>query len=349
MATREFLLVVQESAYLTPVATPVVWTTASAPGTATAYYIRLDEGNAFAMRPRPQTVEIPYGGGLAIGAYRVADKMECKGNLRCKLTTALAPFLFGWAATRVDAARTLPWHNAEPPGDLASCAVYHAIMREDGTFKRRVYLGCKVDSWSLDMSTDSTVGTINLGLSASTPQGNVYDGSADPTATVFPEPLCSNLPVDPYMFAHTTGLGSVTINGTVRKWITQLTANGTNTLARSFFNDRFLGKLRFTGRKTTIAWRQEYRATPDDRAVYEGTMPYGTTPIGVDVVLDDGVNRMEINMESNNVIDPLDEDLPLDDLYFQNLTTNNLYDCSAGTDFTFTFGPSAIRAERAAG
>src|ERR1700751_1661300 len=99
---REFLLIVQESTYLTPVATPVVWTTTLPYNTATACYIRLDEGNAFAMRPRPQEVEIPYGGGLAIGAYRVADKLECRGNLRCKLTAGIAPFLLGWASTRVD-------------------------------------------------------------------------------------------------------------------------------------------------------------------------------------------------------------------------------------------------------
>lgn len=332
---REFLMIVQESAYKTPLTAPVVWTTASAYKTATAYYIRLDEGNAFTMRPRPQTVEIPYGGGLAIGAYRASDKMECRGNLRCKLTTQLAPFLLGWATTRVDTAQTQPWPNQEPAGDLASAAIYHAIMRDDGTFKRRVYLGCKVDSWNVDMSTDSTVGTANLGISGSTPQGNVYDGSVDPTATTFPAPADNNLPVDPYLFAHTQG--QILIGGVNRVPITQLTMSGTNTLARSFFNQRFLGKLRFTGRQTNMAVRLEFVTTPDDRATYEGVMPYGVSPFAVSVGWSNGVHTMIMNMNANNVFDPLDEDLGLQDLYYQSSTTNNLWDATAHSDFTLTF------------
>jgi hypothetical protein len=332
---REFLLICQESAYKVPVATPVVWTTGTAYNTATAYYIRLDEGNAFGMRARPQEVEVPYGGGLAIGAYRVSDKIECRGNLQCKLTAGIAPFLLGWATTRVDAARTLPWPNAEPPGDLASCAVYHAIMRSDGTFRRRVYLGCKVDSMSLDISTDSQVGTLNLGLSGSTPQGNVYDSSIDPPATAFPEPADNNLPVDPYLFVHTAG--NVSIGGTIRDYITQLTVNVANTLARNFFNQRFIQALQFTGRDTTLATRLQYRPTPDDRATYEGQMPYGVTPIAVHFTLANGTNSLELQMNANNVMDPLDEDLALDDIYFQSSTHNNMWDATAHQDFAFLF------------
>ena len=330
---REFLMIVEESSYMTPAATPVVWTTTTPYNTANGFYVRLDEGNAFGMRARPQEVEIPYGGGLAIGAYRATDKIECRGNLRLKLTAGIAPFVLNWASTRTTA--TVPWPNTEPPGDLASCAVYHAIMRSDGTFRRRVYLGCKVDSWSLDMSSDSTVGTLNLGLSASTPQGNAYDSSVDPTAIVFPAPADNNLPVDPYLFTHTSG--HVMLNGVSRLNISQLTLNGTNTLARSFFNQRFLGKLRFTGRKTTAACRLEYQVTPDDRVTYEGSMPYGVTPVPVQISWNDGTHTLLINMNANNVIDPLDEDLPLDDLYFQSSTYNNLWDASAHTDFAFSF------------
>jgi hypothetical protein len=333
---REFLMLVHESAYTVPVASPLVWTTATAFNTASAYYIRLDEGNAFAMRPRPQEVEIPYGGGLAIGAYRAADKIECRGNLRCKLTAGIAPFLLGWASTRVDAAQTLPWaQTTEPPGDLVSVAAYHAIMRDDGTFKRRAYLGCKVDSWALDMSSDSTVGTLNLGLSASVPQGNVFDASTDPTAVTFPAPADNNLPVDPYLFTHTSG--GVVLNGTSRLNISQLTLTGTNTLARSFFNQRFIGKLRFTGRKTTAACRLLYVTTPDDRTTYEGSMPYGVTPVAAQITWNTGTHTLVCNMNGQNVIDPLDEELPLDDLYLQSSTYNNLYDPTAHGDFAFSF------------
>ena len=56
--SREFLMLVQESAYKTPVASPVVWPTASA----NAFYIRLDGANVFTMRPRPVMVAVPYMG-----------------------------------------------------------------------------------------------------------------------------------------------------------------------------------------------------------------------------------------------------------------------------------------------
>jgi hypothetical protein len=341
---REFLMIVQENTYNAPPATaPVLWTTASpydtyAVGTtpaSTGYYIRLDEGNAFTMRARPQEVEIAYGGGLAIGAYRASDKTELRGNLRCKLTTALAPFLLSWAATRIDTTQTNPWTTTIPAGDLASCSIYHAIMRSDGTFRRRLYKGCKVDSWTLDISSDSQVGTLNLAISGSTPQGNVYDGSADPDSSMFPAPATQHLPRDPYLFSHTaTG---VFINNVIRRNLSQLTLTATNTLARNFFNQRYLGVLEFTGRDVSAAVRLQYVATPDDRVTYEGTMPYGVTPIPVNITLNDGTHSMEIQLNTNNVIDPLDEDLPLDDLYFQSSTHNNLWDPAVDTDFGFLF------------
>jgi hypothetical protein len=46
---------------------------------------------------------------------------------------------------------------------------------------------------------------------------------------------------------------------------------------------------------------------------------------------------MEIQMNTNNIIDPLDEDLALDDLYFQSSTHNNLWDPAVDTDFAFVF------------
>ena len=45
--SREFLMLVEESAYKTPVASPIVWPTSSA----NAFYIRMDGSNAFTMRP----------------------------------------------------------------------------------------------------------------------------------------------------------------------------------------------------------------------------------------------------------------------------------------------------------
>ena len=212
--SREFLLLVQESAYKTPVSSPVVWPTASA----NAFYIRLDGANVFTMRPRPVMVAVPYGGGVAIDAFRVSDKIECKGRLVTKLYAGpLSQFLLQWGGQQINTGQTSPWTTTEPAGDLASVAIYHAITRSDGSIKRRVYLGCKVDGWDIDVSEEGTIATLSMDISGSTPQGNQFDSSVDPTAVTFPAPTDTQMPVGgvtgPYVFVHASGgltIGSAT-------------------------------------------------------------------------------------------------------------------------------------------
>src|SRR5271157_2948230 len=104
--SREFLMLVEESAYKTPVSSPVVWPTASA----NAFYIRMDGSNSFTMRPRPVIVAVPYGGGYAVDAFRVADKLECKGRLTTKLYAGpVSAFLLSWAAQQINTDQTSPW------------------------------------------------------------------------------------------------------------------------------------------------------------------------------------------------------------------------------------------------
>lgn len=331
-APREFLMVVEESAYRTPVATPVVWSTSTVYGlgNAGAYYVRLDGGNAFTMRPRPVQVEVPYGGGLAIGQSRVSDKLECKGKLQLKLSVAQAPFWLSWALQRVNTAQTSPWTTSEPAGDLASCSIYHAIQRSDGTYKRRVYLGCKVDACGFAIGEDSTVGTLSLDLSGSTPQGNQFDSSTDPTGTTFPSPADNQLPSDWFVWIHTSGL--LTIAGTARAAIASLDVHVRNTLARSYYNSRFLQLLRFTGRKSTVASKLIYAATPDDRTAYEGL-----TAASASIGLNNGTHGFTLGLNAQNIMDPFEDDLPLDNLYWQSNTENNLWDNTAGSDFTLAF------------
>ena len=149
------------------------------------------------MRPRPSgIVRTPYGGGVAIDAYAIADKIACQGQLTIPLSIGQAPFWLSWAGIRI-AGGTAPWTTSEPNGDLASCSVYHGIIEFDGTVKRRVYLGCKVDSWTIACSEASTVATLTMQISGSTPQGNQFDSSADPSSGTFPIPSDNMLPVGP--------------------------------------------------------------------------------------------------------------------------------------------------------
>jgi hypothetical protein len=332
---REFLMIVEESAYKTPVTTPVVWNQATTYGlaNASAHYIRLDGGNAFTMRPRPVQVSVPYGGGVAIEAYRVSDKAEVKGALNVKLCVGQAPFLLSWSGQRINTAQTAPWVTTEVAGDLASCSIYHAIVRPDGTVKRRVYLGCKVDSWGLAVSEDSTVSTLQLQISGSTPQGNQFDSSSDPTAGTFPTPADNNFPIDPYVFLHLGGTSFVTYGGAVRTQFTEMTINSANTLARRFYANRYIQLLRFMGRKTTVATKLQYPlAAQDDRTNYEGTLSETCS-----IELGNGTHSVTMGLNAQNVLSPLEDDLGLSDIYFQSSTSNNLYDATAGSDFTLTF------------
>jgi hypothetical protein len=330
--SREFLMIVKESAFKTPKTTPVVWTQSTTFGVdnADAYYIRLPGDNQFTMRPRPVgIVRTPYGGGVAVTQYAVADKIECRGQLTTPLSIKQAPFLLSWAGVPI-VGGTSPWTTTEPAGDLPSCAIYHGIQNFDGTVKRRLYLGCKVDSWSVACSMDSTVATLTLQVSGSTPQGNQFDSSVDPTATPFPIPTDVQLPVDPFEWIHTGG--HVTIGGAARTAITELTISSQNVLARSFYNNRFIQYLRFLGRNTTVATRLQYKTSPDDRTAYEGLATGGLS-----VGFNDGTHGFTMDLKSQNIFDPFDDDLKLSDTYWQTSTSGNMWDAAAGTDFSLAF------------
>jgi hypothetical protein len=330
--SREFLMIVQESAFETPVSSPTVWTTSTTYGLANAqaYYARLPGDNQFTMRPKPQVVETMYGGGVAVAAYAVSDKLECRGQLTIPLTIQTAPFWLSWCGLKVNSGQTAPWVTTEPVGDLASCSMYHGIMKFDGTIKRRVYLGCKVDSWSISCSEASTVATLTMQVSGSKPQGNQFDSSSDPTSGTFPVPSDNELPIDPYEWIHTSGV--ITIGGSARSALTELTISSQNTLARSFYNARFIQFLHLMGRATTVASRFQYLSSPDDRTLFEGVASEA-----VSVGFNNGTHGFTVAMNAQNYYSGLEDDLKLADVYWQTITSKNMWDPTAGSDLTMAF------------
>ena len=324
--SREFLFLVQESAYKTPVSSPVVWPTASA----NAFYVRLDGANVFTMRPRPVMVAVPYGGGVAIDAFRVSDKIECKGRLVTKLYAGpLSAFLLQWGGQQINSGQTAPWTTTEPAGDLASVSIYHAVTRSDGSIKRRVYLGCKVDGWDIDVSEDSTIATLSMDISGSTPQGNQFDSSTDPTAVTFPPPTDPQLPTNPYVFIHASG--GLTV-GTARTQFQSLKLASKNVIARRFWANRFVNLMRFVGRSTTLEAVNFYAPTPDDRTSYEGLTTETTS-----FALNNGTHSITFNMNTASVISQFEDQLPLNDLYTQTMTITNQWDSTAGSDLALAF------------
>jgi len=337
--SREFLMLVEESAYKTPVTTPVVYPTASA----SAFYIRLDGANSFTMRPRPVMVPVPYGGGVAIDAFRVSDKLECKGKLTTKLYAGPhSAFLLNWAAQPINSGQTAPWTTTEPAGDLPSVSIYHGIARSDGTIKRRLYNGCKVDSWDLSVSEGSTLATLSLDISGSTPQGNQWDSSTDPTSITIPAPTDAQMPTagttGPYTFVHASG---GLLIGTARTQFSTIKLSSRNVLAKRFWANRFIQLMRFVGRSTTLEMQNFYVPTPDDRTDYEGILGFNTTAgyTGTTCTfeLNNGTHNVTFNLETNSVITSLEDQLPLNDLYTQTTTVTNQWDASTGNDMTMAF------------
>lgn len=319
--SREFLYIVKESAYLTPIASPVLGTD--------AIYIRLDGSNNFTMRPKPNIQKIPHGGGLAITALEVASTMGLAGNLQTILYASQAQFLVQWAMQRINTGQTSPWTTTEPVGDLASCSVYHGIQRSDGSVKRRVYLGCKVTSLELSASEEQPVFRLNLGLSGSTPQGNAFDGSSDPTSTVFPDPAETSYPSDIYLFTHAGG--NLTI-GSSRTQFGQLQLRVQNKMDARFFENRFVQVMRFLGRDSTLATKLYYKPSPDDRSSYESL-----TAQTASFELNNSVHTMTVDFHGQNRFDEVNDELPLDKVYDQNATVMNLWDTTAGGDLAIAF------------
>ncbi len=335
MASREFVMVVEESAWETPASTPTVWTTGTTYGLshASAYYPRLDGDNMMSMRMRPAgTITTMYGGGVPIPAAKLADKQAMVGRLTMKLSISQAPFWLSWAGVLISGG-TAPWTTTLPNGTLPSCALYHGITRGDNTIDRKVYLGTMVTGFDFSISDGSTVGTLSLDLIAGVRQGNSFDSSTDPSAGTFAVPADNNLPTDWFQYIHAGGSNFVTLGGAVRTQFTELHISVKNMIAQAYYANRFPQLLQFLGRTTTVATRLLYPPSSQaDRTHYE-TLASESMSIEVN----NGTHGFTMDFKAQNVFEPLEDDLKMADLYYQSSTSNNLWDPTAGTDFALTF------------
>jgi Phage tail tube protein len=332
--SREFLMAVEESSYGTAVASPTIWTTSTTYGLANAqaYYARLPGDDQFTMRMEPTgQVYVPYGGGVATDAFVACDKQVCQGQLTIHLSIGQAPFWLSLCGVKLTSAGTVPWtYGSGTVNDLASVSIYHGIIEFDGTVKRALYPGCKVEAWQLSCSESSTIATLTMHLRGQKVTGNSFDSSSDPSAGTFPVPSDNNLPVDPYEWIHTSG--EVTIGGTARTAITELNISCNNTLAYSYYNSRYIQYLLMTGRKMAIASKLQYVSAVNDRQNY-----YTLATEALSVGFSNGTHSLTVGCNSTNVYDPLKDNLPLASTYWQSMTSKNMWDVVAGSDFTLAF------------
>lgn len=366
---REIIFFQIEGSYKVPVTCTAaeVW---SIGGTPTAgfgvagyggFFGRLTGGDSFTMRPRSVPVNIPYGGGLAITANTVSDKLVCDGQFTTTLFSGpYSQFLLTWAAQQVNTAGYVApvgtvtgWQSTEAPGNLASVSIYHAIqLQPSGTYKCRVYRGCKVKSFAFTISQESQIASLTMQLTGSVAQGNAFDSSVDPTLTVigtapaytvpplastFPFPSTANLPITPYLFINASNTGGSGSAGelqigsgaaTPRTTFQSVGLSFENVLMTRMWANRFVQFSQFCGRSVKLTAENFYTNVPDDRTAYEAL-----TPQTINFKLGNSVSSVLFTLNAYNILTAFDDSLPLDDIYIQKLTATSQWDpAAAGAD-----------------
>jgi hypothetical protein len=319
---REYLLVVRESALNTPIGSPTLGTD--------MLYIRLADGNAFKMRAKPVIQPVMYGGGFAVQAEAISDHYGVEGTLDTLLYPTQAQLLLDWASTRINSGQTSPWVTTEPPGDLASCTIYHAIKQSTGAYNLKQFSGVKVSSWKVDVSRDATIAKLSLGLIGSKQVGFGTE-TGDPTSTPFPAPAETNYPTSPYTFAMTGG--QLSIGGSTRSGYASLGLEVANTVDGEWFETAYRQVIQFLGRSSKMMAKLYYKPSPNDGIAYELL-----TAQAASVTFQNNVSNQNLTITYNgqNTITELPYDLPLDKVYMIDMTLQNRFDPSAPGDISFS-------------
>jgi hypothetical protein len=296
--------------------------------TPTAIYPRLDSADAFKVMTVPEFWTIMSGSGFAVPALYGTQTTGLAATLSFPLHYSQASFVLGWALQRITGG-TSPWTTSEANGDLASCTLDYIWTNVDGTERTKRFKGCKVASFGVSASRDNPVMRCQLGLVASTPEGNSYDSSVDPTLS---DPADTVFPTDPVLFQHLKG--GLTIGGTARSNFQSIGFSVQNKLKAYFDESRFANLIRFGGRASTLTGNSRLKPTPNDRATYEAGTAVASTNT---VVFTNGTHTITLNLNANNYFSSINENFPLDEEIYFDWQLSNLLDTSAGSDFSFSF------------
>jgi hypothetical protein len=316
---RRFLRISQEAAFgVFPTSSPI------------QIEVRLDQADAFKVMTQPEFWTIMSGSGFAVPALFGTQVTALGATLSIPLDYAQAAFLLGWACQIINSGQTSPWTTTEIAGDLASCSIEYGWSNYDGTIRRKRFLGCKVMSLSLACSRDAPVCRANFAIVGSTPQGNSYDSSTDPSAGAFPMPADSAFPTTPVLFQHLKS--GLTINNVSRSNFQSIGFNVQNRMKPYFDENRFANLIRFNGRTTTLSGVSRLKATPDDRTSYESATTMGSANT---VEWNNGTHTITATLNAQNYFSQVGESFPLDEEIYFAWTLQNLLDTSATTDWTF--------------
>src|ERR1017187_2482169 len=290
---KRFLRISQEAAFgVFPTVSPV------------QFNVRLDQPDSFQVMTVPEFWTIMSGNGFAIPALAGSQVSGLAATLSIPLDYAEAASLLGWACQRINSGQTSPWVTTENPGDLASCSVEFGWTNTDATIRRKRFLGVKVATLGITCSRGAPVARLSLGLLGSTPQGNSFDSSSDPTAGAFPEPADSVFPTTPVLFQHLKG--GLTINAVARTNFQSLSINIQNKAKAYFDESRFANAIRVCGRTTKVSGNSRLKATPDDRTAFENNTFQGSANT---VEFNNGTHTITFTMNAQNYFDSYKEQI----------------------------------------
>jgi hypothetical protein len=300
-------------------------------GSGSSINVRLSGDNSFTPMTDPEWWEIMDGSGYGAPVAMGSQTSALTATLVTEVTYTQAQFLLGWGLQRVNSGQTSPWTTGELPNDLASCTVDFAWSYFDTAVPRRKrFLGVKPGNIRLACSRESPKLMLSMQLIGSTPQGNSFDGSNDPTSTAFPQPALTAYPTDCVLFQHLKG--QVSVGGTSRSNFESMEFNVASVLNPYFDESRFANSIRLGGRRITASSRFRNKSTVDDRTTYESA-----TVQAASLEWTNGTHSITLGMNSQNYIRPYKEDLPLQREIYYNIGLASLLDQTAGNDLALTF------------
>ena len=278
------------------------WGTYNNLGTATI--VRLDQDNAFTMRPAPVRWSINSADAYARRVQTGSSKTTVQGTLNTLCYgSQMAAFVAWWYASSANV--------------LSSATIDHALVMEDsgGTAVYRRYLGCMASQVQITASDQDQLMRQSIQIIAQKP--------ATITGTDFPEPAVTAYPTDaPYVIEHGSGAFSL---ATSRSEFETFSWTCKNKLDPRFMASQYLTRLKYCGRDVDFSTRFPYVITTD-RSDYEAV-----TALSASITFTNGSHTLAFAMNSKNFIAKCDDDLALDKVHLQGIDAECYFDSSAGT------------------
>lgn len=292
-------------------------------------YIRLSGDNGFQPMTDPEFWTVMDGSGLSVPALFGSETSSNTSTLTTELTYTQAAILLGWALQRINTAQTTPWVTTELPNDLASCTLDFAWSQFDTTvMKTKRYLGCKVGSLTLSGAKDSPKMMATMALVASTPQGNSFDSSSDPTLIA---PALSVYPTDVVVFqnlAHNVQIATVG-----RSNFENFSLSVQNVLVPYWDESRYPNAIRLGGRAVSFSSRFRLKSTVSDRNTYEQHTQQSAVYQFINAA---ATHNVTFNFNGNGYISSYKEDLPLNREVYYDYTYSSYLDATAGSDLSIS-------------